>query len=90
MRERLVPNEARIADEDAIPAKIIAEMRSLGLFQVPAHRSQHRIGETTRRHVILIIALRMKADVVADQVVFDRPVICQHGFRSIPSPVLGA
>ena len=27
VRERLVPNEARIAEEDAIPANIIAEMR---------------------------------------------------------------
>ena len=32
VRERLVPNEQRVADEDAIPEEIVAEMRSLGLF----------------------------------------------------------
>jgi len=32
VRERLVPNEQRVADDDAIPEDIVAEMRSLGLF----------------------------------------------------------
>jgi acyl-CoA dehydrogenase len=32
VRERLVPNEQRVADEDGIPDEIVAEMRSLGLF----------------------------------------------------------
>jgi len=32
VRERLVPNEARVAEEDAIPAAIIREMADLGLF----------------------------------------------------------
>jgi acyl-CoA dehydrogenase len=32
VRERLVPNEHRVADSDAIPDDIVAEMRSLGLF----------------------------------------------------------
>ena len=38
VRERLVPNEQRVADEDGIPDKIVAEMRSLGLFglSIPA------------------------------------------------------
>jgi acyl-CoA dehydrogenase len=38
VRERLVPNEQRVADEDAIPDEIVAEMRSLGLFglSIPA------------------------------------------------------
>jgi acyl-CoA dehydrogenase len=38
VRERLVPNEQRVADEDAIPDDIVAEMRSLGLFglSIPA------------------------------------------------------
>lgn len=32
VRERLVPNEERVAEEDAIPEEIVAEMRELGLF----------------------------------------------------------
>jgi acyl-CoA dehydrogenase len=38
VRERLVPNEQRVADEDGIPDEIVAEMRSLGLFglSIPA------------------------------------------------------
>lgn len=32
VRERLIPNESRVAVEDAIPADIVEEMKSLGLF----------------------------------------------------------
>jgi acyl-CoA dehydrogenase len=32
VRERLVPNEKRLEDEDRVPPEIIAEMRELGLF----------------------------------------------------------
>ncbi|MFY1824844.1 acyl-CoA dehydrogenase family protein [Myxococcus fulvus] len=32
VKERLIPNEHRVADEDAIPRDIIEEMRALGLF----------------------------------------------------------
>src|SRR5262245_50790146 len=32
VRERLVPNEHRVAETDAIPDEIVAEMRALGLF----------------------------------------------------------
>ena len=32
VRERLRPNEARVADDDAIPPEIVQEMRDLGLF----------------------------------------------------------
>ncbi|PWR20763.1 acyl-CoA dehydrogenase family protein [Zavarzinia compransoris] len=32
VRERLRPNEATVADDDAVPADILAEMRDLGLY----------------------------------------------------------
>lgn len=32
VRERLIPNEARLADEDAVPVEILAEMKEMGLF----------------------------------------------------------
>ena len=32
VRERLIPNESEVAETDEIPAKLVAEMRELGLF----------------------------------------------------------
>ena len=32
VRERLLPIEAEVAESDAIPADVVAEMRRLGLF----------------------------------------------------------
>src|SRR6187402_499011 len=32
VRERLVPNEERVADTDEIPADVVADMKALGLF----------------------------------------------------------
>ncbi len=32
VRERLVPNEAEVSENDAVPPEIVAEMRELGLF----------------------------------------------------------
>ena len=34
--ERLIPAEAEVAETDAIPAAIVAEMRELGLFGLTA------------------------------------------------------
>ena len=39
VRERLVPNEERIAEDDAIPAEIVAEMKELGLFGLSIPRN---------------------------------------------------
>jgi acyl-CoA dehydrogenase len=46
VRERLVPNETRIAEEDAIPANIIAEMRALGLFGLSIPEEYGGLGLT--------------------------------------------
>jgi acyl-CoA dehydrogenase len=51
VRERLVPNEARIAEEDAIPAKIIAEMRALGLFGLSIPEAYGGLGLTMSEEV---------------------------------------
>ena len=44
VRERLVPNEERIAEEDAIPPEIVAEMRELGLFGLSIPEEYGGIG----------------------------------------------
>jgi acyl-CoA dehydrogenase len=51
VRERLVPNEARIAEEDAIPANIIAEMRALGLFGLSIPEEYGGLGLTMSEEV---------------------------------------
>ncbi|MFZ1885812.1 MAG: acyl-CoA dehydrogenase family protein [Rhodoplanes sp.] len=49
--ERLVPNEALIAEEDAIPANIIAEMRALGLFGLSIPEEYGGLGLTMSEEV---------------------------------------
>jgi acyl-CoA dehydrogenase len=44
VRERLVPNETRIAEDDAIPTEIVAEMRELGLFGLSIPEAYGGIG----------------------------------------------
>jgi acyl-CoA dehydrogenase len=51
VRERLVPNEARIAEEDAIPANIIAEMRELGLFGLSIPEDYGGLGLTMSEEI---------------------------------------
>jgi acyl-CoA dehydrogenase len=51
VRERLVPNEERIAEEDAIPADIVAEMRELGLFGLSVPEEFGGLGLTMSEEV---------------------------------------
>jgi acyl-CoA dehydrogenase len=51
VRERLVPNEERIAEEDAIPADIVAEMRDLGLFGLSVPEEFGGLGLTMSEEV---------------------------------------
>lgn len=51
VRERLVPNEARIDEEDAIPAAIVAEMRGMGLFGLSIPVEYGGLGLTMEEEV---------------------------------------
>ncbi len=51
VRERLVPNENLVADTDAIPAEIIAEMKSLGLFGLSIPEEYGGLGLTMEEEV---------------------------------------
>lgn len=57
VRERLVPNEARLAEEDAVPAEILAEMRALGLFGLTIPEAYGGLGLTMEEEVRVAIEL---------------------------------
>ena len=51
VRERLVPNEHRVADSDAIPEDIVEEMRALGLFGLSLPEAYGGLGLTMEEEV---------------------------------------
>ena len=57
VRERLVPNEQRLADEDAIPPEIVAEMRELGLFGLSMPEAYGGLGLTMEEEVLVAFEL---------------------------------
>lgn len=46
VRERLIPNEARLAEEDAVPPEILAEMKEMGLFGLSIPEEYGGLGLT--------------------------------------------
>jgi hypothetical protein len=57
VRERLVPNESRVAEEDAIPADIVAGMRELGLFGLSLPEAYGGLGLTMEEEVLVAFEL---------------------------------
>ena len=57
VRERLVPNEQRVADDDAIPPEIVAEMRTLGLFGLSIPEEYGGLGLTMEEEVAVAFEL---------------------------------
>jgi acyl-CoA dehydrogenase len=57
VRERLVPNEHRVADSDAIPEDIVAEMRALGLFGLTIPAEYGGLGLTMSEEVRVVFEL---------------------------------
>ncbi len=54
---RLVPNEARLADEDRVPDDIVAEMRRMGLFGLSIPESFGGLGLTMEEEALVAIEL---------------------------------
>ncbi len=52
VRERLVPNEAVVAETDRIPADIVAEMKALGLFGLSIPEEHGGMGLTMEEEVL--------------------------------------
>lgn len=55
--ERLIPAEAEVAETDAIPAAIVAEMRDLGLFGLTAPEDYGGLGLTMEEEVLAVFEL---------------------------------
>jgi acyl-CoA dehydrogenase len=55
--ERLIPAEAEVAETDAIPPAIVAEMRELGLFGLTAPEEFGGLGLTMEEEVLAIFEL---------------------------------
>ncbi|NMG32576.1 acyl-CoA dehydrogenase family protein [Aromatoleum evansii] len=53
VRERLVPNEALVAETDEIPADIVAEMRELGLFGLSIPEEYGGLNLTMEEEVLV-------------------------------------
>jgi acyl-CoA dehydrogenase len=56
-RERLIPAERRVAEEDAIPDAIVEEMRAMGLFGLSTPAEYGGIGLTMSQEVRVLFAL---------------------------------
>jgi acyl-CoA dehydrogenase len=57
VRERLVPNESAVADADAIPDSIVAEMKALGLFGLSIPEEYGGLGLTMEEEVSVAFEL---------------------------------
>jgi acyl-CoA dehydrogenase len=57
VRARLVPNEHRVAESDAIPEDIVAEMRALGLFGLTIPAEYGGLGLTMAEEVRVVFEL---------------------------------
>ena len=57
VRERLVPNEAEVAESDEIPAAIVAEMKAMGLFGLSIPEPYGGLGLTMEEEVMVAFEL---------------------------------
>jgi acyl-CoA dehydrogenase len=57
VRERLMPNEARVEDTDSIPEAIVAEMKALGLFGLSIPAEYGGVGLTMEEEVAVAFEL---------------------------------
>lgn len=57
VRERLVPAEHMVAETDAIPADIVAEMKAMGLFGLTIPEEYGGLGVTMEEEARLMIAM---------------------------------
>jgi len=57
VRDRLVPNEALVAESDAVPESIVAEMKALGLFGLSIPEAYGGLGLTMEEEVAIAFEL---------------------------------
>lgn len=57
VRERLVPAEALVAETDALPADIVAQMREMGLFGMTVPQEYGGLGLSAEEEVLAVFEL---------------------------------
>ncbi|MDH1681562.1 acyl-CoA dehydrogenase family protein [Pseudomonas chengduensis] len=57
VRERLIPNEARLAEEDAVPADILVEMKQMGLFGLSIPEEFGGLGLTMEEEALVAMEI---------------------------------
>ena len=57
VRERLVPAENRLADEESVPGEIVREMKELGLFGLTIPEEYGGLGLTMEEEILVAIEL---------------------------------
>ena len=57
VRERLIPLEARVSEEDRIPTEVIEEMKALGLFGLTIPEEYGGLGLNTEEECLAVMAL---------------------------------
>jgi acyl-CoA dehydrogenase len=57
VRERLMPAEARVEEDDSIPPELIAEMRQMGLFGMSIPEAYGGLGLTMEEEVLIAFEL---------------------------------
>jgi len=57
VRERLIPNESRLAEEDAIPAELLAEMKAMGLFGLSIPEEFGGLGLTMEEEALVAMEI---------------------------------
>src|SRR5689334_18733230 len=57
VRDTLIPREQEVADTDAIPPDIVAEMRRMGLYGLTIPEQYGGLGLTMEEEVLAAIAL---------------------------------
>ncbi len=57
VRERLIPNEARLAEEDAVPAEILAEMKEMGVFGLSIPEEYGGLGLTMEEEALVAMEI---------------------------------
>jgi acyl-CoA dehydrogenase len=57
VRDRLIPNEALVADTDAVPESLVTEMKALGLFGLSIPEAYGGLGLTMEEEVLVAFEL---------------------------------
>lgn len=57
VRERLVPLEERVAEEDAVPPEVVQDFRDMGLFGLTTPQAYGGLGLTSQQEIAIVLEL---------------------------------